>query len=91
MMIGTRVKSILLLSVLLIGTRAIDVTAKDPKAVAPETAGLSSERLARIDKAMQEDIDPKEDMVSLFFTQFMPMDINAVNRFQTLVYQAISD
>ena len=59
-MTGTRIKSVLLLSVLLIGTLAISVTAKDPKAVAPETLGFSSERLARIDKAMQEDIDQKK-------------------------------
>jgi CubicO group peptidase (beta-lactamase class C family) len=36
-------------------------------------------------------IDPKEDMVALYFTQFMPMDFNVVNRFQTLVYQTIAD
>jgi CubicO group peptidase (beta-lactamase class C family) len=36
-------------------------------------------------------IDPKEDMISLFFTQYMPMDKNIVDRFQTLVYQAIVD
>ena len=59
-MTGTRIKSVLLLSVLLIGTLAISVTAKDPKAVAPETLGFSSERLACIDKAMQEDIDQKK-------------------------------
>jgi CubicO group peptidase (beta-lactamase class C family) len=59
-MTGTRVKSILLLSVLLIGTFAIGVTAKDPKAIVPETVGFSAERLARIDKAMQEDIDQRK-------------------------------
>jgi CubicO group peptidase (beta-lactamase class C family) len=36
-------------------------------------------------------IDPKEDMVALYFTQYMPMDFNVVNRFQTLVYQAVAD
>jgi CubicO group peptidase (beta-lactamase class C family) len=36
-------------------------------------------------------IDPKEDMISLFFTQYMPVDINLLNRFQTLVYQALID
>jgi len=36
-------------------------------------------------------IDPKEDMVALYFTQFMPMEFNVVNRFQTLVYQTIAD
>ena len=59
-MTGTRVKSILLLSVLLIGTFAIGVTTKDPKAIVPETVGFSAERLARIDKAMQEDIDQRK-------------------------------
>jgi CubicO group peptidase (beta-lactamase class C family) len=59
-MTGTRIKFILFLSVLLIGTLALGVTAKDPKAIVPETVGLSSERLARIDKAMQEDIDQRK-------------------------------
>jgi CubicO group peptidase (beta-lactamase class C family) len=36
-------------------------------------------------------IDPKEDMISIFLTQYMPMDINIVGRFQTLVYQSIID
>ena len=36
-------------------------------------------------------IDPKEEMISLFFMQYMPTDNNLVNRFQTLVYQAIVD
>ena len=36
-------------------------------------------------------IDPKEDMIALYFTQYMPMDFSVVNRFQTLVYQAIVD
>ena len=36
-------------------------------------------------------IDPKEDMISLFFTQYMPMDPNIVNRFRALVYQAVTD
>jgi CubicO group peptidase (beta-lactamase class C family) len=36
-------------------------------------------------------IDPKEEMISLFFTQYSPADDNVVNRFQTLVYQAIVD
>jgi CubicO group peptidase (beta-lactamase class C family) len=59
-MTSSRFKCILLLSVLLIGTLAISVNAKDPKAAIPETLGLSSERLARLDKAMQEDIDQKK-------------------------------
>jgi CubicO group peptidase (beta-lactamase class C family) len=36
-------------------------------------------------------IDPKEDMIALFFTQYMPTDSNVVSRFQTLVYQAVID
>ncbi len=59
-MIRSRIKSILLLSVLVAVTAAVSVDAKDPKTVAPETLGFSSERLARIDKAMQEDIDQKK-------------------------------
>lgn len=34
-------------------------------------------------------IDPKEDMVSLYFTQIMPGDFDLINQFKTLVYQAI--
>lgn len=56
----TRIQSILLLTVLAIGTLAASVSAKNPKVAAPETLGFSSERLARIDKAMQEDIDQKK-------------------------------
>ena len=52
-----RTKSISLVAVLLPVVFASNILAKDPKTVAPETAGFSSERLARIDKAMQEDID----------------------------------
>ncbi len=36
-------------------------------------------------------IDPKEDLVALYFTQYMPSDMNFVNRFRTLAYQAIVD
>jgi CubicO group peptidase (beta-lactamase class C family) len=36
-------------------------------------------------------IDPKEDMVALYFTQYMPSDFSYINQFQTLVYQAIVD
>ncbi len=34
-------------------------------------------------------MDPKEDVVMMLFTQFMPADIDLSNRFQTLVYQAM--
>jgi CubicO group peptidase (beta-lactamase class C family) len=39
----------------------------------------------------QVTIDPAEDMVLLFFTQFMPSDaaMSMIGRFQTLAYQAI--
>jgi CubicO group peptidase (beta-lactamase class C family) len=33
--------------------------------------------------------DPKEDMVYIFFTQYMPTDFDFVSKFQNLVYQAI--
>ena len=36
-------------------------------------------------------IDPKEQMVSLLFTQYMPLDQNLRLQFQTLVYQAVVD
>jgi CubicO group peptidase (beta-lactamase class C family) len=36
-------------------------------------------------------IDPKEDLVALYFTQLMPSDMSVIGRFQTLVYQAIVD
>jgi hypothetical protein len=34
-------------------------------------------------------IDPKEDMVALFFTQYEPILWDVIGKFQTLVYQAI--
>ncbi len=36
-------------------------------------------------------IDPKEDLVALYFTQFMPTYFDVMGRFQTLVYQTITD
>jgi CubicO group peptidase (beta-lactamase class C family) len=36
-------------------------------------------------------IDPKEDLVALYFTQLMPGDFSDIGRFQTLVYQAITE
>jgi CubicO group peptidase (beta-lactamase class C family) len=36
-----------------------DIVAKDPKIVGPESSGLSSERLERLDKAMQEEVAQK--------------------------------
>ena len=34
-------------------------------------------------------IDPEEDMVSIFITQFMPGVMDPINQFKTLVYQSI--
>jgi CubicO group peptidase (beta-lactamase class C family) len=34
-------------------------------------------------------VDPKEDMVAIFLTQYEPMFVDIVSKFQTLVYQAI--
>jgi CubicO group peptidase (beta-lactamase class C family) len=36
-------------------------------------------------------VDRKEKMVSLLFTQWMPFDPQILNRFETLVYQALVD
>jgi CubicO group peptidase (beta-lactamase class C family) len=36
-------------------------------------------------------IDPKEELIALYFTQYMPSDMNLVNQFRTLVYQSIID
>ncbi len=36
-------------------------------------------------------VDPKEDLVALYFTQLMPSEFSITGRFQTLVYQAIID
>jgi CubicO group peptidase (beta-lactamase class C family) len=59
-MTGTRIKSILLAAALLLGVFAGNLAAGDVKTVAPENVGLSSERLERLSKAMQEDIDQKK-------------------------------
>ncbi|MBN1571139.1 MAG: beta-lactamase family protein [Acidobacteria bacterium] len=58
-MTNNRFKSILFAAVLLLGVLAINMPAQDVKTVAPESVGLSSERLERLTKAMQEDIDQK--------------------------------
>ena len=36
-------------------------------------------------------IDPKEQLVGLFFAQYQPADFPLVSRWQTLLYQAIAD
>ena len=58
----TRIRfiSILLAAALLPGVFAGNLAAGDAKVVAPESVGLSSERLERLTKAMQEDIDQKK-------------------------------
>ena len=59
-MTSPRFRTLLLLSVILTAAVSSSVTAQKRQAADPETLGLSSERLARIDKAMQEDIDQKK-------------------------------
>jgi CubicO group peptidase (beta-lactamase class C family) len=54
-----QLKLILPIALLLVGMLAINLAAMDTKAVAPESVGLSSERLVRLDKAMQDYIDQK--------------------------------
>ena len=34
-------------------------------------------------------MDPEEDMVCLFFTQYMPGAMDMIGKFQTLAYQAV--
>jgi hypothetical protein len=34
-------------------------------------------------------LERKENMVSLLFMQWMPFDTSTLNRFETLVYQAL--
>jgi CubicO group peptidase (beta-lactamase class C family) len=60
MMTSIRFKSIVLLTALMMGVFAANLPAKDPKAATPESVGMSSERLALIDKAMQAEIDQKK-------------------------------
>ena len=61
-MTTARMKPVLLviLAALLSGVLMTSVSAKDPKAAAPESVGLSTERLDRLGKAMQDDIDQKK-------------------------------
>jgi CubicO group peptidase (beta-lactamase class C family) len=49
-----------ILSMLFVSTFITHTYSKDLKVVAPESVGLSSERLARLGKAMQDDIDQKK-------------------------------
>jgi CubicO group peptidase (beta-lactamase class C family) len=55
-----RFRSILLATALLLGTLAGNLAAGAAKVVTPESVGLSSERLERLAKAMQEDVDQKK-------------------------------
>ena len=59
-MTGNRLKSMLCIAVLLFGVFAVNLAAKEPASAAPESVGMSSERLARIDKAMQDAVDQKK-------------------------------
>jgi len=36
-------------------------------------------------------IDPREDLVAMVFTQFVPRDVRFDDQFQTMVYQALID
>ena len=65
-MTTARMKPVLLviLAALLSGVLMTSVSAKDPKAGAPESVGLSTERLERLGKAMQDDIDQKKPAAS---------------------------
>jgi CubicO group peptidase (beta-lactamase class C family) len=36
-------------------------------------------------------IDPREDLIALVFTQYLPRDVRFDEEFQTLVYQALTD
>jgi len=47
------------IAALLLAAAAMELPAQEIKIVAPEKVGLSSERLARLDKVMQEEIDQK--------------------------------
>jgi CubicO group peptidase (beta-lactamase class C family) len=57
---NNRFVTILLLFALLFAVSAIQAVPKDAKAVTPENVGLSSDRLARLTKALQDSIDQKK-------------------------------
>ena len=57
---GNPGKAFALITVLLFGLPAVYLPAQDVKISSPESAGISSERLARLDRSMQEDIDQKK-------------------------------
>jgi CubicO group peptidase (beta-lactamase class C family) len=57
---NNRFVTIFLLSALVFALSAIQGVPKDAKAVTPENAGLSSDRLARLTRAMQDTIDQKK-------------------------------
>jgi len=60
-MTGIRLKPIPFIAALFFVMLASNLNAKDLKVVSPESVGLSSERLSRIDKVMQEIIDQKKN------------------------------
>ncbi len=55
-----RFQCMLALFVLFLGIPALQSSAQNAKAISPETVGLSSERLARLTKALQDSIDQKK-------------------------------
>jgi CubicO group peptidase (beta-lactamase class C family) len=57
---NNRFVTILLLCALVFAVSAIQAVPKEAKAVTPETVGLSSDRLARLTKGMQDSIDQKK-------------------------------
>src|SRR5512139_1076472 len=59
-MTGIRSKTVIFATALMLILFTLAALAQDPKTVAPESVGLSSERLARLGKAMQDDIDQKK-------------------------------
>jgi CubicO group peptidase (beta-lactamase class C family) len=60
-MIQLRFRSIPIITILFFVMLAVNLNAQGLKVVSPESVGLSSERLSRIDKVMQEAIDQKKN------------------------------
>ena len=59
-MTGLRVKCIRLLAIMLVCLPAAYLPAQNVEFAEPASVGLSSERLARLDRAMQDEIDEKK-------------------------------
>jgi len=60
-MTAVRLKAVSFLAASFLITLAVNLYAKDLKVVNPESVGLSTERLSRIDKVMQEAIDQERN------------------------------